>query len=87
MEVLFDLDTEVRHLCARLGINMVRAATVGTHPRFVRMIRELIEERMSELPQRLATGTFGPNHDVCPNDCCTYVASRPPAENKNIRSN
>ena len=28
-------------------MNMIRAATVGTHPRFVRMIRELIEERMA----------------------------------------
>jgi ferrochelatase len=25
----------------------VRAATVGTHPKFVAMIRELIEERLS----------------------------------------
>ena len=44
MEVLYDLDTEARQICERLGINMVRAATVGTHPRFVQMIRELIEE-------------------------------------------
>jgi protoporphyrin/coproporphyrin ferrochelatase len=87
MEVLFDLDTEVRQLCERLGINMVRAATVGTHPRFVRMIRELIEERMSDSPERLALGALGPNHDVCPNDCCMYVPNRPPAENKNNRSN
>ena len=87
MEVLFDLDTEVRHQCEGLGINMVRAATVGTHPRFAQMIRELIEERMSDSPQRLAIGTFGPNHDVCPNDCCLYVPNRPPAENKNNQSN
>lgn len=80
LEVLFDLDTEVRQLCERLGINMVRAATVGTHPRFVRMIRELIEERMSESPQRLSLGTLGPNHDVCPVDCCTYSPGRPPAK-------
>jgi ferrochelatase len=26
---------------------MVRAGTVGTHPKFVGMIRELIEERLS----------------------------------------
>ena len=57
MEVLFDLDTEVRQLCERLGINMVRAATVGTHPRFVRMIRELIEERMSDSPIALPSAS------------------------------
>jgi ferrochelatase len=70
MEVVYDLDTEVRQLCERLGINMVRAATVGTHPRFIRMIRELIEERMSDTTKRLSLGTLGPSHDVCPTDCC-----------------
>jgi ferrochelatase len=32
MEILFDLDTQARELCAELGLNMVRAQTVGTHP-------------------------------------------------------
>jgi ferrochelatase len=77
MEVLYDLDTEARQLCERLGINMVRAATVGTHPRFVRMIRELVEERMSAAPKRLALGSLGPSHDVCPEDCCSYTPIRP----------
>ena len=31
----------------RLGLNMVRAGTVGTHPAFVAMLRELIEERVA----------------------------------------
>jgi ferrochelatase len=70
MEVLYDLDTEAKQLCADLHLPMARAKTVGTHPRFVQMIRELIEERMSETPVRLALGNFGPNHDVCPLDCC-----------------
>jgi ferrochelatase len=70
MEVLYDLDTEVRALCEQLGINMIRAATAGTHPRFIRMIRELIEERMAEVPARLALGRLGPSHDICPADCC-----------------
>ena len=70
LEVLYDLDTEARELCDELGINMVRAATVGTHPRFIRMIRELIVERMTESADRPALGTLGPNHDVCPDDCC-----------------
>ena len=46
MEVLYDLDEEARLLCEELGLNMVRARTVGTHPRFVSMLRELIAERM-----------------------------------------
>jgi ferrochelatase len=77
MEVVYDLDTEAAEVCAQVGLNMVRAATVGTHPRFTRMIRELIEERLSEDPARLALGTHGPSHDVCPADCCRYVPQRP----------
>jgi protoporphyrin/coproporphyrin ferrochelatase len=72
MEVLFDIDTEARELCERLGIRMQRAATVGTHPRFIEMIRLLIEERLTDTPERLALGAVGPSHDVCPADCCLY---------------
>ena len=70
MEILFDLDTEARALCDQLGLNMVRAETVGTHPAFVKMIRELILERTSATPQRRALGQFGPNPDICPAGCC-----------------
>ncbi|MGC2198300.1 MAG: ferrochelatase [Terriglobales bacterium] len=70
MEVLYDLDTEARHLCAGLELPMVRAGTVGTHPEFVRMIRELIVERTQASPLRIALGTMGASHDVCPENCC-----------------
>ena len=46
MEVVYDLDLEAKARALELGLNLVRAATVGTHPRFVRMIRELVEERV-----------------------------------------
>lgn len=42
MEVLYDLDTEAAELCQELGIRMVRAATVGSHPRLVQMILDQI---------------------------------------------
>jgi ferrochelatase len=71
IEVLYDLDIEARRVCDELGLNMVRAGTAGSHPDFVRMIRELIEERTSGGPRR-ALGKFGPSHDVCPEDCCLY---------------
>jgi protoporphyrin/coproporphyrin ferrochelatase len=77
MEVLYDLDEEARHKATALGLNLVRAGTVGTHPRFVRMIRELVEERLSENPQRPALGAFGPSHDLCPADCCLSGTSIP----------
>jgi protoporphyrin/coproporphyrin ferrochelatase len=70
MEVLFDLDTQAGELCAELGINMVRAGTAGTHPWFVTMMRELIEERLLASEHRPALGVLGPSHDVCPADCC-----------------
>lgn len=78
LEVLYDLDTEAVQLCERLGIPVQRAATVGTHPRFVKMIRELIVERITGAAERPALGSFGPSHDVCPADCCRYTPTRPP---------
>jgi ferrochelatase len=79
MEVLYDLDTEARDLAAGLGLNMVRAATVGAHPEFVRMIRGLILERLDPARPRLALGALPPSHDVCPADCCLSGATRPGA--------
>jgi protoporphyrin/coproporphyrin ferrochelatase len=72
MEVLFDLDEEARLLCQGLGLEMVRARTVGTHPLFVSLLRELIAERIGFLPEpvRRAAGDDGPSHDVCPETCC-----------------
>jgi len=84
MEVLFDIDTEARELCEELGITLQRASTVGTHPRFVRMIRELIEERVSSQPDRLFLGDLGPSHDVCPVDCCLYTPTRPGAKQADV---
>jgi len=70
MEVMYDLDTEAQELCAELRLPMIRAATVGSHPRFITMIRELIMERMDPTAPRRALGNMGPSHDVCPLDCC-----------------
>ncbi|MCA9079171.1 MAG: ferrochelatase, partial [Planctomycetaceae bacterium] len=70
MEVLFDLDEEAALLCQELGITMSRAASVGTHPRFVTMIRKLIQERLDPSTPKEAIGQYGPNWDVCPEGCC-----------------
>jgi len=70
LEVLYDLDTEAKQLCADLQLPMVRAGTAGTHPEFVRVIRELIVERMNDSPVRIAREALGASHDVCPADCC-----------------
>lgn len=69
MEVIYDLDTEARQAARHLGLNLVRAETVGTHPAFVSMIRELIMERTHDTERR-ALGQFGPRPDQCAMDCC-----------------
>jgi ferrochelatase len=70
MEVLYDLDTEARELCAELGMNMIRAGTPGVHPLFVSMIRELLEERLGHIAEPRALGPLGPGCEVCPPTCC-----------------
>ena len=80
LEVLYDLDTEAIDLAKELGMKLVRAATVGTHPAFIRAVCQLIEERVSPVEPKLAVGHFGPNHDVCPANCCPppQRAGKPP---------
>jgi ferrochelatase len=69
MEVLYDLDIEASQLCESLAVPMARAKTVGLHPKFIEMIRELILER-TEGAERRALGSLGPRQDVCVEDCC-----------------
>jgi ferrochelatase len=71
MEIVYDLDIEALTLCRELGMNMIRAATAGTHQRFVEMIRELIMERVDPETPRRAVGRFGPRADCCAPDCCS----------------
>jgi protoporphyrin/coproporphyrin ferrochelatase len=59
MEVLYDLDVEAAGRCHALGVEFVRAQTVGTHPLVIRMLRELIEDRQ-----------LGRAVELCPVDCC-----------------
>ena len=76
MEVLYDLDTEARAIAEDRGLKMIRAETVGVHPKFLHMIRELILERMGECQPR-ASGRYGPNADECRADCCPVPVHRP----------
>ncbi len=71
MEVIYDLDTEARAIAEERGLDMVRAATVGVHPKFLRMIRELIADPGS--------------HAACPADCCPAPARRPTVPTLSVR--
>lgn len=70
MEVLYDLDIAAAAVCGEIGMHMVRAGTPGVHPRFIGMIRELIEKRVSGRPERPTVGALAPWPDTCPPDCC-----------------
>src|ERR1044071_9236151 len=60
MEVVYDLDIEARRVADEIGMTMVRAQQAGTHPWFVKMIRELVMERIdNEVPT-----------NICAPDCC-----------------
>jgi protoporphyrin/coproporphyrin ferrochelatase len=54
MEIIYDLDVVTRQLANDLGIRMVRAKTVGTHPAIVEMIAEMAEQ----------------DHAPCDDSCC-----------------
>ena len=75
VEVIYDLDIQAAATAADLGIEVVRAATVGTAPAFVAMIRELIAERTEDGPRR-ALSTLPPRPLSCATGCCP---ARPPS--------
>lgn len=87
MEVMQDLDVECTEEAEELGIKLLRANTVSTHPDFAKMVRELVVERISGSEERPSLGTLGPSHNVCPADCCRYdMPKRPeisPSPNEN----
>jgi ferrochelatase len=60
MEVVYDLDVEARRVAEEIGMNLMRAMTAGTHPAFVRMIRELMLERINDVVPK----------NICSPDCC-----------------
>ncbi len=62
LEVIWDLDNEARETAEELGLVFARAATAGTHPAFVGMVRELLQERRAGGAPRLGTN--------CPASCC-----------------
>ena len=75
MEVVLDLDVDAAKRAEAAGIEMIRAETVGTHPVYVAMVRDLIVERMARGAARRTVGRLPPKHDLCPADCC--LSGRP----------
>ncbi|HTF10691.1 MAG TPA: ferrochelatase, partial [Asanoa sp.] len=76
LEVIWDLDNEAAATAKSRNLDFVRAATPGTDPRFVAMVRELVLERVEGADTRPRLGSL-PLWDTCPADCCTPPARRP----------
>jgi ferrochelatase len=83
MEVVYDLDTEALATAERLGLPTRRAATAGTDPRFVGMVRDLLVERAAvergAEVARVSVGGRGPSWDRCPVGCCPNLRGERPA--------
>ncbi|HJG80126.1 MAG TPA: ferrochelatase [Brevibacterium senegalense] len=83
MEVKFDLDTEAAETAGRLGLDFVRAGTVGTRSAFVAGLVDLLEERAAqvrgeavEAPAVTREGALVPTSGACAIDCCRGVLER-----------
>lgn len=75
LEVVWDLDNEAADTAKRLGLDYARAATPGTDPRFVAMVRELVTERLDESVPRRKLGAL-PVWDACADGCCALPPRR-----------
>jgi len=53
IEVLYDLDIEAAKVAREAGVTMVRAATVGEHPEFIKMIADIARAYLAPFPDLL----------------------------------
>ena len=86
LEVAFDLDTEALATAAELGLQAVRADSVGVREPFVRGLVDLVVERAAtaramdagvEPEPGVAVGQYGAWRDVCRPGCCQQRAGQP----------
>lgn len=83
MEVVYDLDTQAADAAASLGMTLVRAGTVGTHPLFVRGLVDVLDEHLvGRLPAAL--GALGPRVNPCRPGCCPAPAR--PGDGRSARA-
>ncbi|MGH9121461.1 MAG: ferrochelatase [Acidimicrobiales bacterium] len=74
MEVVYDLDHVAAGVAGERGQHWVRAGTPGTHPRFISMALDLIQERLDPSRARRGLSPEGPWPDTCPAGCCEMAA-------------
>ena len=70
MEIIHDLDVEAAAVAKEKGANLVRVTTVSNSPAFVKMVLELVQERLGGDAPRRSMGRDGPWPDACPEGHC-----------------
>lgn len=80
VEVLWDINHEARERAAELGIQLTRAHTPSSDPRFAAMVTELVGEHVAHLPVRKLTdlprGYATCNGEPCAAGCCGSATDR-----------
>jgi len=79
MEVVYDLDTEAAATAERLGLQFLRAATVGTSDAFVEDLVDAVTERALEARGGRAPAFDGRMPSVCAPGCCPNLRATRPA--------
>lgn len=79
MEVVYDLDTEARATADRLGVQLVRVPTLGTHPTFVADLADALAERSAEARGESVPAFEGRMPSVCASGCCPNLRAARPA--------
>jgi ferrochelatase len=81
IEVLWDIGVQAASHAEDLGIAHARAATPGTDARFVRMVADLLVERLDDIPptQRPRIAATSPAPDRCAAGCCANPRGAQPA--------
>lgn len=82
MEVIYDLDTEAAATAERVGVRLVRVPTVGTDPRFVSGLADLLMDRAAMArgespPPRSWAGLTVPPTPCAPGCCPNLREARP----------
>jgi len=73
MEVMYDLDNKAVSHAKNLGMASRRTPTVGTHPAFIKGLRQLIEEHLGDQAPLVAFGESW----TCTPTCCSISKQRP----------
>jgi ferrochelatase len=52
VEILYDLDIDAKRIASDLGVNFIRASCPNNHPTFIRMMADVIEEKLKNVEDR-----------------------------------